>query len=365
MAWVVSLNQNASRDIAAPGASCDLDEQLESSLACAKIGDAERRVCVDDSNERPAREVMALGDHLCSDENVHLACTNSSEDGLDLLAARDVTIQPGNARLRKGCRQRIFQLFGPDPLEHQRLDPAPGATKRQWCFVVAIMAAHDRGSLVERQRDRTSSAGRDFSAPVTPEAGRKAASVQKEDDLLVGAQRVLNGTMQRHTDARIARRPRAVAPEVDDLYARQWLCARALRDPQPDRSPRARHVVAFERWGAAAKHANGRRAMRAPNRHVASVVAHPLFLLEARVVLLVHDEKPQGADGCEKRAARANRHLYLARPQLTPHRKPFAGRECRMQNRDLVAEPGSNPGDQLPCQPNLGTANPRTAPPPS
>ena len=121
-----------------------------------------------------------------------------------------------------------------------------------------------------------------------------------------------------------------------------------------DRPSGASEQLALERGRGAPENAHAPGAARAPDRHVARVVAHPLFLLEARVVLLVDDDEPQRPYGREEGAAGADRDVDVARTKPAPHREPFAGRQPRVQHRDVVAEARAEAGDELRRERDLG-----------
>ena len=66
-------------DVAAARAAGDLREQLERALGRAEVGQPEADVRRDDADERHAREIVALGDHLRADEDVDARRANVGE----------------------------------------------------------------------------------------------------------------------------------------------------------------------------------------------------------------------------------------------------------------------------------------------
>src|SRR5258708_5809321 len=74
--------------------------------------------------------------------------------------------------------------------------------------------------------------------------------------------------------APVAGGPRRGAPQVAELDARQRLRACPVEQTQLGGAPGPRQVVALERRCGAAEDAHAPRATRAPDRHVARVVAH-------------------------------------------------------------------------------------------
>src|SRR5437667_12820144 len=69
----VGLHENFARRFAATGAFGDLREKLEGPFPCAKIGEMQREIGVDDSDEGHVWEMQTFGDHLCAHQDVDLA----------------------------------------------------------------------------------------------------------------------------------------------------------------------------------------------------------------------------------------------------------------------------------------------------
>ena len=67
--------------VAAPGASGHLGEKLKRALGGPEVGHAEADVRRDDAHERDVRDVVSLGDHLRSDEDIVVALAESAQDG--------------------------------------------------------------------------------------------------------------------------------------------------------------------------------------------------------------------------------------------------------------------------------------------
>ena len=73
------LHDRLARLLAAAGAAGDLRQQLEGPLGGAEIGQAEADVGRDDADQRDAREVVPLRDHLRADEDVDLAVAEACQ----------------------------------------------------------------------------------------------------------------------------------------------------------------------------------------------------------------------------------------------------------------------------------------------
>ena len=102
------MHEDAARRVSASRAPGDLNEELEGAFGGAKILDRQRRVGIDDADQRDERQIVPLRHHLRADENVDFACAHLREDLLDLLAARDIAIETSDPCLRKRLFQRVF-----------------------------------------------------------------------------------------------------------------------------------------------------------------------------------------------------------------------------------------------------------------
>src|SRR5262249_15841784 len=67
------LHENAAPFIAAAGAAGDLGDELKRPLGCSQITKMERRIGVNDADERHIREIETLGDHLRAEQDFYLA----------------------------------------------------------------------------------------------------------------------------------------------------------------------------------------------------------------------------------------------------------------------------------------------------
>jgi len=183
---------------------------------------------------------------------------------------------------------------------------------------------------VERKCDRAVFARRHLATAGAAHARGKATPVQKENDLIARAEGILDRAKERHADAPILGRTGPVAAEVYELDPWQRVSSRPIGEPQLLRPSRSGEVFALERRRRAAEHAYAACSMCAQNSHVARVITHTLFLLEARVVLFVDDHEREGPDRCEEGASRSDGHVHLALPESRPHPVAFASREARV-----------------------------------
>ena len=106
------LHEHFALDVAAPGAAGDLREQLKGAFARAKIRLMQRKIGVNDADERDVRKMQALGNHLGADEDVGLAGAKIAEHlPVIVLALHRVGVHALDARLRKKFGERFL-----DPL---------------------------------------------------------------------------------------------------------------------------------------------------------------------------------------------------------------------------------------------------------
>ena len=73
----VGLDQHASHPLAASRAARHLGQQLKGALRGAKVGQVERQIGEHHADQRHARQVEALGDHLRADHHVDLAAAQA------------------------------------------------------------------------------------------------------------------------------------------------------------------------------------------------------------------------------------------------------------------------------------------------
>ena len=95
------LDDRLARLLAAAGAAGHLRQQLKRPLGGAEVGHAEADVGRDDADQRHARKIVPLGDHLRADEHVDLAVAEPRQQRGERAFAPDrVAIEPRDARAR-------------------------------------------------------------------------------------------------------------------------------------------------------------------------------------------------------------------------------------------------------------------------
>ena len=141
------LDEHAAAGLPPAAAPGELRDEREGPLLGAEVGEAQRRVGVEDDAQRDVGEVVALGDHLGPDENARRGV---------LEAAQDLLVGAGP---RGAVGVEPHDLGGADEALEHRLDSlGPGAGARE----------RDRAALGTRLRDRL-----DVAAVVAGEATRR------------------------------------------------------------------------------------------------------------------------------------------------------------------------------------------------
>src|SRR5437762_2573444 len=69
----VSLQHDFARDFSTSGPSSDLGEQLKRPLGRAEVWHTESHICAHYAHERYPMNIVALGDHLSTDQQIKLA----------------------------------------------------------------------------------------------------------------------------------------------------------------------------------------------------------------------------------------------------------------------------------------------------
>ena len=75
-----SLHENFALNIAAPGATGDLREELKRALASAEVRQVKADIRVYDAHQRDIGEIKPLGNHLRAEQDVDFAVTKRIKD---------------------------------------------------------------------------------------------------------------------------------------------------------------------------------------------------------------------------------------------------------------------------------------------
>src|SRR5690348_11825003 len=130
---IKSLDEHATGEVAAASAAGDLGEQLKGALGRAEVRQTERGIGADHADQSDTLKIVALGEHLCADENVERAAGESAKRFLILaLGAGGVAVEAGDARTGKFFAQALLEMLGALTEEIDIFGLALGAELRDW-----------------------------------------------------------------------------------------------------------------------------------------------------------------------------------------------------------------------------------------
>ena len=183
---------------AAAGAARHLEQQRGEPLGRAEIGAVERVVGAEHADQREAREIVALGEHLRADEDVDLAGVNAlAHRGERALALRAVAVDAHDARCRKSRRERVLEPLRAVP-ERQQVDVAAlRARARQALRVAAVVAAQLAVIAMDDEPRAAARAARLPAARRAQQRRRVAAAVDEHQRLLAAREPRLDRREQR------------------------------------------------------------------------------------------------------------------------------------------------------------------------
>src|ERR1700678_3672497 len=154
MLRIIRFHQDFTGKFAATRASGYLREQLEGSFGCPEIRPTQREIRRNHANQSHALKIVALCDHLRSDEHVQFTARERAEHLLVFaLGANRVTIQPRDARRRKLFPQVFFYPFRSVAYEIHVLAIALRTFLRRTNCITAVVAFQALAALMIGQRD--------------------------------------------------------------------------------------------------------------------------------------------------------------------------------------------------------------------
>ena len=341
------LDDRLARELAAAGAAGDLRQQLERPLGRAEVGQAEPDVGRDHADQRHAREVVPLGDHLRADQDVDLAGGEPRQQRGDRAAPPDrVAIDARDARVGKQRAISASTRSVPKPI-CSRYGPAHfaqafGSAHR----VVAVVAARALRRAVHGQRHAAVRAleRRRRTAGRTPRWRSRAGSAARSP-----ARRRRAASRSRVAQRRAEdRRPGPAAAYSSRMSTIRTLASGRSSTRLLERDQRVaaalRVVVALQRRRRRAEHDQRARLARAHDRDVAAVVARALLLLVRAVVLLVDDDQAERAQRREHRRPRADDDVDVAAADALPLVVALAVGEAAVLDGDALAERAAERG---------------------
>ena len=184
----VGLHENFAGRFAAAGASGDLREQLERAFAGAEIGQVQREIGVDDSDERHIRKMQTFRDHLRADEDVDLAGAESRAEFRDRRLCASSNRHPSGARRlwEKFATTVDFDFLRAEPGINQCILAAGRTFFRHGGGVPAQMAAQPRATrAMKGERDAAVRTIARFAAIAAQERGGETAAIEEQNGLFV------------------------------------------------------------------------------------------------------------------------------------------------------------------------------------
>ncbi len=326
---VPGLEDDRSGIAAPPAAAGELREQAERALLAAEVGPGEALVGVDRGRQAEIAEVVALGDHLRADEHGRGLAREALERRVEAAAPLGgVGVEPEHRDVRQQLAHGLADALGARA-EPCQLDRSAVRALRGRALRVAAVVAAQAPARVQREAHVAALAAEPLAAAAAVQRGRLSTPVEQED-----RPSALVGEAHEAAAQRARERVEPVAPEVDDLDARQIASharrQRCAREARPALRPRRRR----------AQHEHGAFEPRALGSHAPGVVARVVALLVGRFVLLVHDDQADVGQRGEDRRAGAHDHAHVARDGGLAHRPALAVRDAGMEDGDLLAEAG-------------------------
>ena len=200
---VVRLHQDATGQVPTTGATRDLGEQLKDAFGGTEVRQAECVIDAKHADQRDTVNVVALGNHLRADQQIHFAAVQAPENAFVIaMMAHGVAIHAGNAGVREQLLQPLLTLLRADAEKIQMLAFALRAMLGNGATKAAVMAFHAlmhgragfvlRSRLVMGEGDGTVVALQFFAAGSAHHDERIAAPIQQQHGLLTATQRRFN-----------------------------------------------------------------------------------------------------------------------------------------------------------------------------
>ena len=191
------MDDDVAGEFAATSASGDLGEELEGAFAGAEIRSVEGGVGGEDADKGDVGEVVSLGNHLGSDEDVGAAGTKEGEEFVVATEARgDVGVHAEDVGMREATLGDGLNALGADTGVFKDGRGARGALFGQGEPFAATVATQALVGLVKGVVHGTMGAGGGEAAGRTKEGGGVSAPVEEEDDLLASVKRGGHGFEQ-------------------------------------------------------------------------------------------------------------------------------------------------------------------------
>ena len=354
-------------DLAALGsasrAAGDLHHELKRPLVRAEVRQAERRVRVDDADDRHVREVQALGDHLRAEEDVDLSFAEGRQDALVPAALpHGVGVHPPEADLRELFQDFLFDALRSHAPVIDALGRAGRAPLGRLLRLAAPVALCDARFRVVGHADVAVGAPQHPTAAHAEQVGRPPAPVEEEDGLLALSAGLGDGRLQRPREDVMPLALGRFLAHVHDRDGRHGPAADPLRQPRflvMVQCPAI--LVGFEARRRASQDDRDAHQVGPHDGHVARMVSRGRLLLERVLMFLVDDDEAQVADRCEDGASGADDDVGPALGDVAPLAMAFGVRQVRVEDGHLD-EPLAESADGLRRQGDLGHQDDRLPP---
>ena len=126
----------------APGPTRHLHQRGKEPLGRAKVGSKQGRIGVDHHHQRELPEVVTLGEHLGTHQQIDLTGMRGIEHLLRRAAtAGDIAIEPADACARKQRLQALFESLGATT-EASQIDIAAFGARPWYRLICAAVMTH-------------------------------------------------------------------------------------------------------------------------------------------------------------------------------------------------------------------------------
>ncbi len=118
MVGVKGLDQDSTAPITTARATRDLSDELKRLARRAIVGQMQRRVSIDHTDQRDVGKVEPLGDHLCPQQDVDLVLTERIKcRGIAARSFHRVGVHAQDSSIAEACFHFSFELLRPQARE--------------------------------------------------------------------------------------------------------------------------------------------------------------------------------------------------------------------------------------------------------
>ena len=320
--------------------------------AARKSGMLRGEIGRDDPHQGDAGIVMAFGDHLGPDQDVHLAARQTVQDAaMGSTGPSRVSIHALHGRFGEKPLYRLLDALRPRPRAVQA-DPCAAWT-RFWSrgSMAAVVTAEAGGLKVEGERDGAVGTLGHVATVPAKKGGGEPTAVEEEKALFLPFQAFLKGFLEGFREDALRR---CLPSHVHDGDRGEGALLHSFGHGEVVILSLSPVPVTFEgRGGRAQDH---RRPRKPPpdEGHVTGMVTGTFFLLIGGLVLLVDDDESQSGHRGEDGRAGAHDDGDLPGGRTPPSPVALRVAEVAVEFNDLLAEALPKPSEELRCEGNLG-----------